>query len=146
MSASQKKESGPVVQVVALAMRHIQTGHFVLARRGPNSSGAGHWEFPGGKIEANETNEQALIREIQEELSFDLTGLNFKFFAENTHDYGHRKIHIILYLIEVEIRPQFVLLDHDQLDWYDLKNIDNLNLSYGDKCFIPLLNSKNRLV
>ena len=142
MSASQKNDSGPVVQVVALAMRHIQTGHFMLARRGPNSSGAGQWEFPGGKIETDETNEQALIREIQEELSFDIKGLNLKLIAENTHDYGHRKIHIILYLIEVESRPLFVLLDHDQLEWYDLKNIEKLNLSFGDKYFIPLLNSK----
>lgn len=141
MSASQKNELGPVIQVVALAMRHRQTGYFMLARRGPNSSGAGQWEFPGGKIEANETKEEALIREIQEELSFDLTGLNFKFIAQNTHDYGHRKIQIILYLIEVDHRPQFVLLDHDELDWYDLKNIETVNLSFGDKYFIPLLNS-----
>lgn len=141
MSASQKNESGPVIKVVALAMRHLPTGQFMLARRAPNSSGAGQWEFPGGKIEPNETNEQALIREIQEELSFDLTGLSFKLVAENTHDYGNRKIQIILYFVEVAEKPQFVLLDHDQLDWYDLENTVNVNLSSGDKYFIPLLKS-----
>lgn len=141
MSASQKSDSSPVIKVVALAMRHASTGLFMLARRGPNSSGAGQWEFPGGKIEAGETNEQALIREIQEELSFDLSGLNFKFIAENTHDYGHRKIQIILYFVETQQKPQFVLLDHDELDWYDLGNIENVNLSFGDKYFIPLLKS-----
>ena len=141
MSASKKNESGPVIKVVALAMRHSATGHFMLARRSQNSSGAGQWEFPGGKIEPNETNQQALVREIKEELSFDLTGLNIKFVAENIHDYGNRKIQIILYFVEVAIRPQFVLLDHDSLDWYDLKNIEGLNLSLGDKYFIPLLNS-----
>ena len=140
MSASKKNESGPVIKVVALAMKHSVTGFFMLARRAPNSSGAGQWEFPGGKIELNETNEQALVREINEELSFDLTGLNFKFIAENIHDYGNRKIQIILYFVEVEEQPKFVLLDHDRLDWFDLKNIESLNLSFGDKYFIPLLN------
>lgn len=141
MSASEKNASGPVIKVVALAMRYVPTGQFMLARRAPNSSGAGQWEFPGGKIEANETNEQALFREIQEELSFDLAGLDIKFVAENTHDYGHRKIQIILYFVEVHQKPHFVLLDHDELDWYDLNNIENVNLSFGDKYFIPLLKS-----
>lgn len=141
MTASQKNDSGPVVRVVALAMRHAPSGYFMLARRGPNSSGAGQWEFPGGKIEPDETNEQALIREIKEELSFDLTGFSFKFVAENTHDYGNRKIQIILYFVEIDHKPEFVLLDHDRLDWYDLKNTANINLSFGDKYFIPLLNS-----
>ena len=122
-------------------MRHQESGKFMLARRGPGSSGAGQWEFPGGKIELSESPEQALIREIQEELSFDLQGVKVQFVAQNTHDYGNRKIQILLYFVEVQNRPQFSLVDHDKLDWFDLKNIEHVNLSIGDKYFIPLLNS-----
>lgn len=44
----------------------------LLTRRGPGSRHAGYWEFPGGKVEQGETHEQALAREIQEELALEI--------------------------------------------------------------------------
>lgn len=56
--------------VVAIALVDPD-GRVLLAERPTGKSYAGYWEFPGGKVEAGETPEAALIREIQEELGID---------------------------------------------------------------------------
>lgn len=58
------------VLVAAVALIDVD-GRILLAQRPEGKSMAGLWEFPGGKIEVGETPEEALIRELQEELGID---------------------------------------------------------------------------
>ncbi len=67
---------------VVAAIIENRDGQLLIAERPPNKNWAGYWEFPGGKIEAGESHEAALIRELREELGLDLAGVPF-------HHYYH---------------------------------------------------------
>jgi len=62
----------PLIQV-AVGVLFDANGQFLLTTRPEGKAYAGHWEFPGGKIEAGETVEQALARELHEELGIHIT-------------------------------------------------------------------------
>ena len=59
----------PVLVVAGVIVRD---GRFLAARRSETMAWAGFWEFPGGKVEAGETLDEALVRELEEELSIAL--------------------------------------------------------------------------
>lgn len=63
--------AGPPTVLVAAVALFDADGRVLIAQRPEGKSMAGLWEFPGGKVEDGETPEQALIRELQEELAVD---------------------------------------------------------------------------
>ena len=65
--AAELQDFPTAIRVVAAAIT-LEDGRILLQKRAPGTRHAGLWEFPGGKIEAGETPENALIREIEEEL------------------------------------------------------------------------------
>ena len=67
--------SKKIIHVVAAAIE--KDGKIFCAQRPEGKSLGGFWEFPGGKLEAGESPEQALIREIQEELNSEIEIISF---------------------------------------------------------------------
>ena len=91
-------------------------------RRSKTNSGAGFWEFPGGKIESGESANQALVREIQEELGVSIKVQGF--LAENEHSFPNKKILLKLYLAELlenNFLPPLKIYEFYQED--NLKNV-----------------------
>jgi len=69
-SPEDERPSLAPIRVVGAAI--IRAGRCFAARRGPQQRDGGKWEFPGGKVEAGESGEQALARELREELEIDV--------------------------------------------------------------------------
>ncbi|UXI00414.1 (deoxy)nucleoside triphosphate pyrophosphohydrolase [Photobacterium sp. TY1-4] len=73
-----------------------KAGQYLLAQRPVDASQANLWEFPGGKVEQGETPEQALERELFEELA--ITTRTGCWLADSVFDYGDKVIHLKGYL------------------------------------------------
>lgn len=84
------------------------------------------WEFPGGKIEPNETEEDCIIREIQEEL--DVTLGNLKKLTTIQADSI-----LITYFEATIISGKLKMIEHNDIKWVNKKEIINFNLCPNDK-------------
>lgn len=87
---------GEVVQVAAAALVD-EGGRVLLARRHPAAHQGGLWEFPGGKCEPGEPVEQALVRELREELGIEAQ--DFRPLIRIPHDYGDRRVTLHIYRV-----------------------------------------------
>ncbi len=87
----------PVVLVVAVALVD-NDGRVLLAQRPEGKKLAGMWEFPGGKVEPNETPEAALLRELHEELGLDISAACLAPFAFASHSYDDFHLLMPLYV------------------------------------------------
>ena len=106
---------------------------FLITRRKLNKSLGGYWEFPGGKIEGNESDIEALKREIKEELGIKI--FNLSYFTENLHKYEKYTICLKAYLCETNSDPK-KLIDHDSYKWCNILEIKEEELAPAD---IPIL-------
>mgnify|MGYP001577421510 CR=1 FL=1 len=105
----------------------------LLTRRKKGKSLEGFWEFPGGKVEKEETDTIALKRELKEELGLEISELNY--FSENKHDYNTFSILLIAYKCKALNDPK-KMVDHDKFEWVRVNEIGNFYLADADR---PLL-------
>ena len=86
-----------IVHVVACALVDVD-GRVLLAKRPKGKSMADLWEFPGGKIEAGETPETAIIRELEEELAIDTKSTCLAPLSFVSHEYDEFHLVMLLYV------------------------------------------------
>lgn len=127
----------PMLLVTAAALVDAD-GRVLVQRRPPGKSMAGLWEFPGGKVEAGETPEGALIRELDEELGIDVEAacLAPAVFASEPLDGRH----LLLLLYACRKWKGIVTARHAaELRWVRPAELHRLEMPPADKPLIGLL-------
>ena len=120
-----------MITVVAALIK--KEGKVLIAKRSTGDQNVfGKWEFPGGKVEINETEENAIEREIKEEFEMDIKAV--RFIINSICKYPNKIVDLRLYECKY-LSGEFKLHDHSEYMWVDKDKILDYDLAKAD---IPL--------
>lgn len=129
-------------KTVHVAVGVIKQGdQYFLTKRLADSHQGGKWEFPGGKVEDDETVHQALFRELKEEVAIEV--LTCTPLMEITHDYVDKKVCLEVFVVDNFI-GEATALEGQASAWYQLADFENLNFPAANQAIIEKL-QKNYL-
>lgn len=110
-------------------------------KRGPGRALEGFWEFPGGKVENNESHEQTIIREIKEELNSTIKPI--RYIGKVDHEYTNLdspfSITMYGYLCKL-IEGELTLLEHTAKQWVKQDKLKDIEFAEADIPFIDMIN------
>ena len=113
----------------------------LLARRNIDDKLAGFWEFPGGKIEKNETEKECIKRELKEEL-------NISAVVGNLYDqYLYKSTNVaydLSFFIIKKYKGNMVKTVHDNIKWVNLVDLDNYTFLPGDEPLIQKIKNDEK--
>lgn len=114
----------------------VHDNRVLIARRGPGQKLAGKWEFPGGKIEAGETPEACLVREIKEELGvkIEIDG----FFGKSIYRYKAGEIRLLGYKAKL-ISGDLRVTVHSEIRWIGQDELGDYDFAPPDLPFVEKL-------
>lgn len=121
---------------IGVAVIRNQQGQILIDRRRKEGAMGGLWEFPGGKIENNETVENCIAREIKEELAIEIkVG---KCLIVVNHTYPTFKITLFVHECQyLSGKPQ--PLASDEIRWVNLEEISEYNFPEANQAIIAIL-------
>mgnify|MGYP001020944432 FL=1 len=129
--------SKKIIHVVAAAIE--KDGKFFCAQRPEGKSLGGFWEFPGGKLETGESPEQALIREIREELNSEIEIISY--INEASYDYDFGTVVMKTYHAKL-VSGKLELLEHQNSTWLAPHELKTINWAPVDRPAVELLTKK----
>ena len=110
------------IKVVAAIIRD---GNRILATQRGYGEQKDGWEFPGGKVESNETHEAAIVREIKEELNADIEVTGFLTTVE--HDYPTFHLSMDCFWARLAEGTEMKLLEHEAAKWLSIEDINSVD-------------------
>lgn len=113
---------------VAAAVVHLN-GKILITRRAPGEKLAGMWEFPGGKLEQEETAQECITRELREELGVE--SVAGEIFISTTYTYPGGTIELIAIVVKLQ-STQFTLQVHDLFEWVQPQELLRYELAPAD--------------
>jgi 8-oxo-dGTP diphosphatase len=124
--------------LVAAALLIDKDGRILVAQRPEGKSMAGLWEFPGGKVEAGEGPEFALMRELREELDIETRPCGFYPITFASHSY--EKFHLMMPLFACRVWRGIVQGKEGQsLKWVRPMDLYDLEMPAADIPLIPAI-------
>ena len=125
------------IRVVAAVIQRKQNGSKqIFATQRGYGEFEGGWEFPGGKIEAGETPQKALIREIKEELDTEVQVVKLL----DTVEYDYPKFHLSMDCFICHIKSgNLVLKEHEAAKWLTKDTLYSVDWLPADKGLIPMV-------
>ena len=124
----------PIKMVSAIALVDIDN-KVLIAQRPKNKFMESFWEFPGGKIEENESPDECIVREVREELGVDISNSFFSPLTFTTFDYEDFSVIIFLYLCR-EWEGFIKGKENQNLKWVRPNEMFEINMLPAD---IPLI-------
>lgn len=126
------------LQVVAAIIK--KDNRILCTQRPDKGETALKWEFPGGKLEAGESNEEALLREIKEELEIEVEVCDY--FMTVNHQYS--SFYLVMHGYVCKIADQkIVLKEHVDSCWLDVEDLESLDWAEADKPIVEKLMKMN---
>jgi 8-oxo-dGTP diphosphatase len=126
--------------IVAAAALVDGDGRILLAQRPPGKTMAGLWEFPGGKVDAGETPEMALLRELSEELGIEVSASGLAPFTFASHSYPDFHLLMPLYLCREWVGLP-VARERQVLAWVRPSQLADYPMPPADKPLVAMLRS-----
>lgn len=118
------------VEVVAAVIR--DQNRIFATQRGYGDQKGG-WEFPGGKMESGETAQEALVREIKEELDTEIEVGELI----DTIEYDYPKFHLTMHCFFCNVKKgNLVLKEHEAAKWLTLETLDTVDWLPADRGLI----------
>ena len=128
----------PALLVVAAALYH-RDGRILIAQRPAGKHMAGRWEFPGGKVAPGESEADALVRELKEELGVDVA--DCRHLMRLKHSYDDRDVELSLWMV-ASFRGEPQSLEGQCLKWVRPERLMDEDILEADLPFVEALRDR----